>query len=330
MYLWGLRQLFGGGFSALALPRMEYWQTLQTGETWLYTFGAVFTLIGFYIALCGASRRQVGFVIAIVAIWGISNLWVGERSDPMIATVTVLWLLKKKGAVIAKKLFIAGVLAAILVIPMVGVMRGEVATRRLQAIDWAELTPVAALAEMGTTIGVLAESYRLVGPSQFRGGRTYVHAFRGVLPRKFFPDLARVETQQLELSPSQWFVWTTEPRFARAYGGRGFSSVAEAYINFGEVGVCLVFLALGFFFFRMESLAGRGAFSLAAYGIIFPPLVWTVRNDFSIVPRSVLWGLAFLAVVKLLSQAYRRPERVAKQAPAGGLLRASPSRIPRA
>lgn len=65
----------------------------------------------------------------------------------------------------------------------------------------------------------------------YRLGKTYLQAFEVLIPLKLYPNRP--------LTPAQWMVWSSEDSFAAAGGGRSFSHIAEAYMNFSYLGVFL-------------------------------------------------------------------------------------------
>lgn len=65
-------------------------------------------------------------------------------------------------------------------------------------------------------------------------------------------------------------------------------------MNFGPYGVAVVFLLMGCLLARIEAINIPNPYLLAARAMLLGPLLWQVRNDFSVVTRPVIWGLAFL------------------------------------
>jgi hypothetical protein len=131
----------------------------------------------------------------------------------------------------------------------------------------------------------------------------------------------------LESSPAYWFVWMMNPGKFRRYGGYGFSTIAEAYLNFGYAGVVVFFLGLGFVLAWMEQVATRSAFALAGVTVVLAPLLWTVRNDFSVFTRAAVWGLAFVAIAWVYCKAVVRRDAPAPKPVQGSALGGSKRQV---
>ncbi len=67
-----------------------------------------------------------------------------------------------------------------------------------------------------------------------------------------------------------------------AFGGLGFSAIAEPYLNFGVTGVVVYFLGLGLALGRLDLVLAHAPArrTLALAALVFMPLLLTVRNDF--------------------------------------------------
>jgi putative effector of murein hydrolase LrgA (UPF0299 family) len=95
--------------------------------------------------------------------------------------------------------------------------------------------------------------------------------------------------------------------------GRGFSPVAEAYMNFGVWGVVAIFSVLGYGLVRLERFSTHSVFSLAVVTVVLDPALWAVRNDFSVFTRSAVWGCSTVFLIWLLASKFvgesKRPVR---------------------
>jgi hypothetical protein len=159
-------------------------------------------------------------------------------------------------------------------------------------------------AEMGMSIRPLVETVDLLGPKDFRLGKTYWIAVKGIVPNLALRWEASSTESELDLPPSHWITAMVDPWTYKNYGGMGFSAIAEPYMNFGVPGVIAYFFLLSFLLVYLERLSIRSAYSLAAWALILGPLLWTTRNDFSNFFRPAAWGLLTLAAVKLFSEGY--------------------------
>lgn len=82
-------------------------------------------------------------------------------------------------------------------------------------------------------------TYILSGTSDIRLGETYMRDIADTIPRFVWPD--KPQTTWVD------FRDTFFPEYAQlgVTGGTGYSSVLEAYVNFGTIGVLIVYLLLG-------------------------------------------------------------------------------------
>jgi len=125
-------------------------------------------------------------------------------------------------------------------IPIIGVVRDEPLNDRNfgSAVNILD-APV----EMGQSIRPLVETEALIGPADFRYGKTYLIAIKTIIPNLAFRWQAPATEALDELPPSQWITALADPWAYKNYGGMGFSAIAEPYMNFGIIGV------VGYFFF---------------------------------------------------------------------------------
>ena len=102
-------------------------------------------------------------------------------------------------------------------------------------------------------------------------GQSYLEAFKAVPPNlslQWVPDHEREVSEFSGLGG-----WVTSrvvhPYVNDSYGGISYSGVAEAFLNFGRVGVVLVFTGMGVFLIWLERASRARALSSALYGLIF-------------------------------------------------------------
>ena len=83
-------------------------------------------------------------------------------------------------------------------------------------------------------------------------------------------------------------------------GPIGFSAIAEAYINFGEKGVILVFLGVAMLMAKLDSSASTIRNDIYI-GIGLLPMFVTVRNSFIHVPVQMILGMFIATLVMYLA-----------------------------
>ncbi len=84
--------------------------------------------------------------------------------------------------------------------------------------------------------------------------------------------------------------------------GIGFSPVAEAYRNFGPVGVPLVMFLVGFILGRIDRRPPT-RHGMALGGLMFFPLLYQVRNAFVPLPAQFIVGCAIALLIIAIAQA---------------------------
>jgi hypothetical protein len=120
----------------------------------------------------------------------------------------------------------------------------------------------------------------------YRAGSTYVEAVASLLPG--------VERHPLE----GWLVSLYTPG---APVGYGFSLTAEAYVNFGPLGVPAVFLALGLSLRWIVNRSDRSDFWTYLSVVSVTAMFNALRGESGQLLRIVLYGAAFYAVLWLMS-----------------------------
>ena len=189
-------------------------------------------------------------------------------------------------------------LAAATILFVVFPLAGEVRTMRgadrtsLEFLRQAYLSIdnpiVTQVSEMGGSIITLAYTLELVPSTRpFDYGMGYLYALSSIFPSLFW-DVHPMVAREL---PSDWLIWAVDPIMARMGGGLGFSFIAEAYLNFGPLGVPVVMAAMGYLYCqfvrwgdnpaepaKIAALASFTAFTLAF-----------ARGEASMIARPLIW-----------------------------------------
>ncbi len=82
-------------------------------------------------------------------------------------------------------------------------------------------------------------------------------------------------------------------------GAIGFSPVAEAYRNFGAIGVVIVMALIGIALAAIDTIRDPRR-AVLAIAVFYPPLLINIRNSFVAVPVQCLAGIALLLGVAAL------------------------------
>jgi len=295
------------GLDPLGYFRLTYSETYRLraeSDPRLFGSGMTVAFIGLSIAAAGASRRRFRTVSIVGAVWLASLMYLGFRGPTVIAAVIVYIIARKKGLRISPLLSIGAAALLLVVLPVLHESRELPLNDRLAHISLNDFNILDAPAEMGVSIRPLVETVDLLGPRDFRLGRTYWTAIKGIVPNLALRWEASSTTSDADLPPNHWITALVDPWTYKNYGGMGFSAIAEPYMNFGVLGVLIYFFLLSFFLIHLEQVSIRSAYALAAWALILGPLLWTTRNDFTNFFRPAVWGLLTLALIKGFSRMY--------------------------
>lgn len=303
MFVLGLIGLDPTGY--LQLRYSETFRLMAESDPRFFGTGIMLAAIGLSVAAAGASKRQFRFVFPMAGIWALMLMYWGFRGPALLAGVIVCAVAVKKDIRFPRSFpwLIAG--ALLLVLPMIRVAREEPPAERLSGYSFGDINLFDAPAEMGASIRPLMETVAIVGPANYWWGRTYWLGIREVVPNLALKwQSADTESAQ-DLPPNLWITSISDPWLYENSGGIGFSAIAEPYMNFGTAGVVVYFFLIAFLLMKLDQAALRNCYALAAWALILGPLLWTTRNDSSNFFRPAVWGLLFVAGVRIISGGYR-------------------------
>ncbi len=250
----------------------------------------------FLAAARPARLRRVAFVI--FCLWGLIALPLGLRGEVLFPGLTALIIMaKRRPPFSAKVAFLLGLLllssiAALREVRQVGVQNVGATT--------VSASPLDALTELGSSLRPVSEVvyWRATG-DQFIYGASYWAPFDRALAKV-------VPGRDWKLPPAE-----EDPRVLgslatmRGDGAIGFSVVAEAYRNFGPVGVCAIMALIGLLLGRLDlwpPTVGRQVL----LGVILVPMLIEVRNDFTAVPFQILEGCVVVYVILSIARTIAR------------------------
>jgi oligosaccharide repeat unit polymerase len=255
----------------------------------------------------------------ILAIAGLSLVMLsGYRTYALapLLTAAIVWV--KTGRRVPVLLAAGGLILMVLAISFIGVLRqaGTYGSFTEQSFEraWTKSSGKDTVL-LGSTGGVLAQVLRFVPATDpYRHGMTYLNAVVEAVPN-ITPKLR--ESSRLEakgrsnidpdaiasLDPSDWITYRIN-RWAYDVGqGVGFTAIGEAYLNFGTVGVIAVFMLLGFWFQRLESidLLAHPWWLFFCCAMLWH-LMRTVRDDFTNFTKPALFTLIVLGIWAVLGR----------------------------
>ena len=298
------QMVLAGGYTSL------YQRTLDIGLATGPRVLANFLVPSALLLLAGSKAKRTGVVIsaAITVSGSLAMFFLGGRGTAATGLVAYVWLYSRTIRPIpAKLLILPALLLGFVVFPVVRAVRDargldrtsvDFVTSAWSAID----NPVVgSVAEMGSSMSTVAYTLELVPTTRpFDGGVSYLYAALAG-----FPNVAwSVHPTTAHGTLSAWLVYTVMPYAAATGCGLGYSFIAEAYENFGWIGVPLVLLVTGWIAGRLsEAVRGRSDPAILALGAtLLLTATLYARAETADLVRNVCWYsiLPFL-LIRLLS-----------------------------
>jgi hypothetical protein len=274
------------------------------------------------LIVCTARRgAQQVLAFALAAACFLAIMFLGERSAALFPMLVGLVMWRKLGHSIPKPI-IVGILAGVLIIvPAVRQLRDVGPYSRITSQDVAasfQGTQAGDLfLELGTMHGVLAYVLKWVPAEEpYRYGTSYLKALRGAIPNVGFDAMkserARMSAGAMdaaaasrEMSPADWYIFRVNRWMFDTGGGGGFSFIAEAYLNFGLVGVVAVMFLVGWLLGGLDyrNLQYEPRWLVVAV-ITMWPMLKIIRNDFDNFAKPIGLIVATLVIWWLISRLF--------------------------
>jgi oligosaccharide repeat unit polymerase len=160
---------------------------------------------------------------------------------------------------------------------------------------------VGSVAEMGSSMGTVAYTLELVPTARpFDGGVSYLFALLAGVPNVAWA----VHPTTAHGTLSAWLANTVMPEFAAHGSGLGYSFIAEAYENFGWIGVPLVLLLLGWIAGRLsEAVRGRSDPAILALTatLLLTAILYARAETADLVRNACWYAIVPYLLVQLLS-----------------------------
>ena len=263
--------------------------------------------VGIVMSVTGRHGWLRTSAIAAFGCMALIALPIGLRGEIMFPTIAALVAAARCGWTLSPGKACAFLIGLLIVIPAVR----EIRSTGLQGLpDVAfELRMFDAFVEMGGSLHPVEKviRWRAEGEALDMGSSYWAPVERAA--GRVLPGL---QTSAAEDDMRLMNVLVTD-----RVGGIGFSPVAEAYRNFGAVGVVLVLGLLGAGVAAIDRMANRGL-AVLAIAIFYVPLLINVRNSFVSVPLQCGLGALFVAGIHVMGhvsaairgRAYARPAYV--------------------
>ena len=175
--------------------------------------------------------------------------------------------------------------------------------------------------ELGAPVQTLADIERSVPSIEpFQFGRTYLEIPAILVPKIIWPGRPQ--------GPGIWYASRFYPRYAEAGGAYAFSPVAEAYLNFGPIGIVLSFVAVGAILGLLERKlmypCGLSIWAAVAYAVTVPYIIMFSRLDAATFVKSLCVGTLaplFISAAggRFLREMFRPPKLAASENSLSGL-----------
>lgn len=251
------------------------------------------------------------FLIGIIIIDASVSLYVGSRSDAIMQILSLVLMYSilngKKAERKSILKYVALFVALIVVADVVRVIR-IIPDRNMSTFFEYLFNPgsgssdnmiISLMGELGNTMSTLIETMKLV-PSQYAHlhGSSYLYALTWILPGFLTGDI------WMKASMNNWI---DTVRYTGS--GWGFSTTAEAYFNFGYMGV-LVFLVVGFVVAKLfkkldRNFYQRNPVEFALSFILFNRLLIFSRIDFlSTLPTIVYFYFGIKFFIYIVEKAF--------------------------
>jgi len=288
-----------GGYKGFLIDDIGYGSTIRILRFFIIP-GSLLLLIG-----SGSDLRARWISTIIIILYTTLFFITGDRSQSMMPLLAYLWIWHLVVRQISKKkLLIVAIFFLGFVMPFVQVVRLLEGYQGMDIHDFSHIffqieNPFAYIIQtMGNSMGAIAHTIRLVPAiHDFSFGETYLRGGARILPNLFWS-----KHPGSNLMGGDWFLMHVSPSaLLDTRRGPGYSSIAEAYYNFGTIGVPVVMFVWGVFISKLTILAQNrsqlshlvlagcfAAFILqtprGTIASVFRPLIW-----FSLIPLVMAW-----------------------------------------
>ena len=281
------------------------------------------------LAATSRDRRSRIAAAVLVVPFVLVMFSTGDRGNALAATATIASGLYLVGARIGwRRTLVLLAVIAFLIPTVLNLRRVPISQWTPQSFTAAATnningTPAYGQTILGGFLFSMSSSYQTlmatvnVVPQQtpYHYGSDYLSSTIVAIPFRsiLFPSLS---VTVRDLPPSQWVLLYLHPGRT---AGPGYLQLAEAYLQFGAIGVVGLYLLLGWGLIRLWRFVSsrRWNAQTLAFGLIAMSemLIW-VRNSSSLEARALSWGWLIVYVVPLVLTRRRRSLAPVRAAPA--------------
>jgi oligosaccharide repeat unit polymerase len=277
----GLQSFFRTGYQIYKLEK-----NIEYLAVWA-NFVSPALLLFFHIT--HRSRTRISKVLFIVLLFGVSVLFFASGKRRYLFTLIFALLIYRHYAIrrfSANQVMLLGVVGFILMgwwgllrglsVEQLFIQQGWIAMREVSLSDlFYTVTGEGEFNVVGAILPQIIESLSK-GNLQYLFGMSYLQAPVIFIPKLLYPNRPQVL--------SEWYVSTYYPHMAGEGGGRGFFFLAEAYLNFGTVGVVLLMFIAGIVFritYSYLMISGYEPRVVLLYAVFISWIPSALRIDFA-------------------------------------------------
>ena len=293
-----------------------YWATFQidtaTGFGALQRVISLFFVPGTLFLLAGSKGKPFHLVLSglMMISYAAVEFFIGSRSSAIMPLLAYAWLWHKSIHSLPRVLLIvSGLIFLFVIFPVISLYRAMAGNIRIaspslfvQTFDSIQNPLISGIAEMAFTLFTVGATLDLVPSTRvYALGSSYFYSLLGIVPNLFWKVHP---TSANELAT--WLSWTVSSNYAAAGGGWGYSFIAEAYLNFGWIGMTGALMLMGFVFARFVLWASHsGSVSKMALLASFSSLFFLfARGESASIPRYFVWySLLPYALVMFIAKA---------------------------
>ena len=304
--MWSAIVVATGGLGGFFVSYGDY---LRANAAYGALLGVIWLALGcgLVLSVTGRTGWLRTAATAAFALLSMVVLPMGLRGEVMFRGVAAIVAAARCGRILKPVRTTALVLALLVVIPIVR----EVRQTGLRGLPGAVLEPriSEAFAEMGASLQPVEKvvRWRAQGDPLDMGGSYWAPIERAAA--RLLPGLTSVAADD-------------DPRIANVLvvdrvGAIGYSPVAEAYRNFGSLGVVIVFALIGAGMAAIDTMRSRRT-AVLTLAIVYGPLLVNIRNSFVSVPAHWAFGVALIlalaairhVLTSIAGSSYARPAYV--------------------
>lgn len=250
-------------------------------------WGTMLTSVGIIIAAAAPPSPARTWAIRVFAVFAVFTLAIGTRTAALYAIVAVVVAAARVRRMPSSRAAILLVVVGLFVVSSV---------EQIRVIGWSEASvgdflgsPAAGLHEMGGSLRPVVETVAEVDSGEdLRHGETY------------FVSLIRTGETILGIEhPAEEQRWADAVIAERTPGFQiGYSTVAEAYLNFGAAGTFFAFLVLGCAFSWWDNRRLGDPVAAVRVAVVVVALLAAVRASSNVVLVTIVFGLLALELAR--------------------------------